>query len=111
MPSKAGALNQLLISFGSSTATRMVLPDARDDALFEKEKCRRFASCSMRSLVSGLTLSSPRSARDTVETDTPAAWATSAMVVRGMVGWLLRVDYAGGRLPATASLYHDTLLL
>ena len=107
MPSKAWALNQLLISFGSSTATRMVLPDARDDALFEKEKCRR----SMRSLVSGLTLSSPRSARDTVETDTPAAWATSAMVVRGMVGWLLRVDYAGGRLPATASLYHDTLLL
>ena len=53
----------------------------------------------------------PASARDTVETDTPAAWATSAMVVRGMVGWLLRVDYAGGRLPATASLYHDTLLL
>ena len=86
MPSKAWELNQLLISLGNSTAIRMVLPDARDDALFEKEKWRRLASFSTRSLVSGLTLSSPRSARDTVETDTPAALATSAMVVRVTFG-------------------------
>ena len=51
----------------------MDLPLASENAVFENEKCRRSAAASTLARVSGLTLSSPRNARDTVETDTPGS--------------------------------------
>ena len=63
----------------------MVLPEAREDAFFERVKLSRSAARSTLARVAGVTLSTPRNARETVAWETPASFATSAMVARAMI--------------------------
>jgi hypothetical protein len=63
----------------------MVLPEASDEALREKVKCKRCAASSTRVLVPGSTRFSPRNALETVESETPASMATSCMVILATV--------------------------
>ena len=74
------ALNHDAIVQPNSMTTRMVLPDASDDALRDSVKSRRRAASSTSCRVDGRTLFMPRNARDTVASETPVAMATSWIV-------------------------------
>ena len=64
----------------TSTATRLSLPVARLDAVREIANDSSVAARWTRAAVAGDTRSDCRSARDTVDTDTPARRATSSML-------------------------------
>ena len=64
----------------TSTATRFSRPVARLDAARETAKSSSSAARRTRSRVSADTSGEPRRARDTVDTETPARSATSAML-------------------------------
>src|SRR4051812_38941528 len=66
---------------GATTAMTLVRPEASDAAVGEATKSNSDANRWILSRVSGRTLSIPRRARETVATDTPAAWATPLMVL------------------------------
>ena len=76
-PCRTDELNQLLSPPETSSRMRCVLPEASDDALFDKVNRSSAAAASTRSLVAGATLLSPRRARETVASETPASLATS----------------------------------
>src|SRR4029453_14649856 len=73
-------LNQELRRPLTSTAILSSFPVARLDAAREMEKDSSSAAAITRSRVASLTSADPRSARDTVATDTPAKSATSCML-------------------------------
>ena len=83
-PCRTDELNQLLSPPETSSRMRCVLPEASDDALFERVNRSSAAAASTRSLVAGATLVSPRRARETVASETPASLATSWMVERAI---------------------------
>src|ERR671911_174121 len=78
--SKTEPLNQELSRPLTSSAILFSLPVARLEAAREIEKDRSAAAASTRSRVASLTSDDPRSARDTVATETPANSATSCML-------------------------------
>src|SRR5919112_3242233 len=78
--SKTEPLNQELSRPLTSTAILFSLPVARLEAARETEKDRSSAAASTRSRVASLTSEDPRSARETVATETPAKSATSCML-------------------------------
>lgn len=61
----------------------MVLPEASDEALRVSVNPSCLAASATRWRVFGRTVSMPRRARDTVESETPAARATSCRVLIG----------------------------
>ena len=73
-------MNQVPSDPLTRTAIRLSLPVARLDAAREIANESSSAAARTRAVVSGDTRSEPRSARETVETDTPANLATSAML-------------------------------
>ena len=73
-------LNQVPSDPLTRTAIRLSLPVARLDAAREIANESSSAAARTRAVVSGDTRSEPRSARETVETETPASRATSAML-------------------------------
>lgn len=68
------------LSVGTITATVPVLPVTRLAACRDTAKLRSRAACSTRARTSGETVDSPRRVRETVEVETPARSATSAIV-------------------------------
>ena len=62
---------------------RSSLPEARLEATLDTAKCSSSAACTTRAVVLGDTSGEPRRARETVEIDTPARCATSAMLEGG----------------------------
>ena len=77
MPAKIWVLNQLVISSFMSSATRNVCPDFRAAAEREMLKSSWSAACSTLCRVFSDTTSGWANARDTVDMETPAAFATS----------------------------------
>src|SRR5215213_2609261 len=75
-------LNQELRRPLTSTAILSSFPVARLEAAREMEKDSSSAAASTRSRVASLTSDDPRSARETVATETPAKSATSCMLDR-----------------------------
>src|SRR5215212_9993707 len=75
-------LNQELRRPLTSTAILSSFPVARLEAALEMEKDSSSAAASTRSRVPSLTSDDPRSARETVATETPAKAATSCMLDR-----------------------------
>src|SRR5215212_4602169 len=75
-------LNQELRRPLTSTAILSSFPVARLEATREMEKDSSSAAASTRSRVASLTSDDPRSARETVATETPANSATSCMLDR-----------------------------
>src|SRR5215213_1099220 len=75
-------LNQELRRPLTSTAILSSFPVARLEAAREMEKDSSSAAASTRSRVASLTSDDPRSARETVATETPASSATSCMLDR-----------------------------
>lgn len=65
---------------GASTATLPVRPVTNEDAWRDTTNSSSLAACSTRWRASGETVDMPRRVRETVETDTPARSATSAIV-------------------------------
>ena len=64
----------------TSTATRSSFPVAKLDAARETAKDKASAASRTRAVVVAETSGEPRSARETVGTETPARRATSAML-------------------------------
>ena len=79
-PAITSEKNQRAI-WGVTTATEPVRPDAKREALGEITKSKPAATSVTRSRVAWSTLGKPRSARDTVAVETPAAAATSRIVI------------------------------
>src|SRR5829696_9665852 len=75
-------LNQELRRPLTSTAILSSFPVARLEAAREMEKDSSSAAASTRARVASLTSDDPRSARETVATETPANSATSCMLDR-----------------------------
>src|SRR5829696_8437289 len=93
-------LNQELRRPLTSTAILSSFPVARLEAAREMEKDSSSAAASTRARVASLTSDDPRSARETVATETPANSATSCMLDRSFRAAPLYVPVgAGGTRP------------
>src|SRR4029453_16455294 len=87
-------LNQELRRPLTSTAILSNFPVAKLEAAREMEKDSSSAAASTRSRVASLTSEEPRSARDTVATETPAKSATSCILDRSVRAAPLWVRWA-----------------
>src|SRR5215218_8093395 len=96
------------VTYGTTTPTTIVLPVARLDAVGEATYCSSAAADSTRCRVLSLTIGSPRSARDTVAVDTPAACATSSILLTAPAAGECR---SGSPLQATSQQASDEVAL
>src|SRR3954454_12154752 len=96
------------VTYGTTTPTTMVRPEARLDAVGDATYCSSAAASSTRCRVAALTIGRPRRARETVAVDTPAACATSSI---RLIAQTSRRSRSGSPLQATGQQATDEVAL